>query len=162
MKKMKFAVALLLSIFTGVACNSGSNQNAANTTDTSTAASSQNAPAENGDVTKGIGKYQHVDLTHPLDQKMVTSGKGVYDLKCSSCHKLTEERLVGPGWKGVTDRRTPEWIMNFVTNTSEMLQKDTAAQNLLEVCLVQMPNQNLSETDARSVLEFMRNNDGKK
>jgi hypothetical protein len=28
--------------------------------------------------------------------------------------------------------------------------------------LVKMPNQGLTEADARSVLEFMRNNDGKK
>jgi hypothetical protein len=46
--------------------------------------------------------------------------------------------------------------MHFVTNTEEMLEKDTAAQNMLEVCLV---NQNLAETDGRPVLEFMRRND---
>ena len=92
---------------------------------------------------------------------MIAEGTKVYDVKCASCHKLTDEKLVGPGWKEVTDRRTPEWIMNFVTNTEEMIEKDTAAKNLLEVCLVQMPNQNLSEQDARSVLEFMRKNDGK-
>jgi mono/diheme cytochrome c family protein len=92
---------------------------------------------------------------------MIAEGKSIYDVKCSSCHKTTGEKLVGPGWKGVTDRRTPEWIMNFVTNTDEMIEKDTAAQNMLEVCLVKMPNQNLAEADARAVLEFMRKNDGK-
>jgi hypothetical protein len=51
--------------------------------------------------------------------------------------------------------------MNFVTNVDEMLEKDTAAQNMLEVCLVKMPNQGLSEADARAVLEYMRKNDGK-
>jgi cytochrome c551/c552 len=85
----------------------------------------------------------------------------VYDVKCASCHKLSDEKLVGPGWKNVTDRRTPEWIMNFVTNTEEMIAKDTAAQNMLEVCLVKMPNQSLAETEARDVLEYMRKNDGK-
>jgi mono/diheme cytochrome c family protein len=110
---------------------------------------------------KGIGPHQHIELTHPLDEKMVAGGKSIYDVKCSSCHKTTGEKLVGPGWKGVTDRRTPEWIMNFVTNTEEMMEKDTAAQNMLEVCLVKMPNQNLSEADARSVIEFMRKNDNK-
>jgi mono/diheme cytochrome c family protein len=110
---------------------------------------------------KGIGKYQNVELTHPLDEQMVAAGKGVYEVKCQSCHKLTDERLVGPGWKGVTDRRTPEWIMNFVTNPDEMIDKDTAAQKMLEECLVRMPNQNLSDQDARSVLEYMRKNDGK-
>jgi hypothetical protein len=28
----------------------------------------------------------------------------------------------------VTDRRTPEWIMNWITNTKVMLDKDLAAQ----------------------------------
>ncbi len=92
---------------------------------------------------------------------MVAEGKNVYDVKCASCHKLGDEKLVGPGWKGVTDRRTPEWIMNFVTNTEEMIAKDTAAQNMLEVCLVKMPNQSLAEPEARGVLEYMRKNDGK-
>lgn len=109
----------------------------------------------------GKGKFTNVTLTHPLDQKMIAGGKSIYDVKCGSCHKLTGEKLVGPGWKGVTDRRRPEWIMNFVTNTEEMIDKDPQAQALLEVCMVRMPNQNLSDEDARNVLEFMRSNDNK-
>lgn len=113
------------------------------------------------DYSKGKGKFSEVKLTHPLDPKMIANGKPVYDVKCGACHKLTDEKLVGPGWKGVTDRRTPEWIMNFVTNTDEMIDKDPAAQALLDKCMVRMPNQHLSDDDARSVLEFMRSNDGK-
>jgi cytochrome c551/c552 len=110
---------------------------------------------------KGIGKFKNVELTHPLDEKMVATGQNIYNVKCQSCHKLTNEKLVGPGWKGVTDRRSPEWIMNFVTNVDEMIEKDTAAQKMLEQCLVRMPNQSLSDEDARAVLEHMRKNDGK-
>jgi cytochrome c551/c552 len=111
---------------------------------------------------RGVGKFTDVKLDPKLDQKMATEGNGIYDLKCSSCHKLTGEKLVGPGWSGVTTRRKPEWIMNFATNTDEMLNKDAEAQALLEVCMVRMPNQNLSDDDARKVLEFMRKNDGVK
>jgi len=60
-----------------------------------------------------------------------------------------------------TQRRQPEWIMNFVTNTYENLDRNATAQMLLEECMVRMPNQNLSDDDARHVLEFMRNNDAK-
>lgn len=154
---------ILLSILAGavlfaVACNSSSDKGKESTSSDSNTTSATTTDANNP---KGIGPHQNVQLTHPLDEKMIAEGQNVYNLKCSSCHKLTDEKLVGPGWKGVTDRRTPEWIMNFVTNTEEMLEKDTAAQNLLEVCLVKMPNQNLQEADARGILEFMRKNDGK-
>jgi hypothetical protein len=32
----------------------------------------------------------------------------------------------------------------------------------LEICMVRMPNQNLSDEDTRAILEFMRQNDGVK
>ena len=92
----------------------------------------------------------------------MTEGKSIYDLKCQSCHKLTDEKLVGPGWKGVTQRRKPEWILNMITNVDMMLEQDPQAQKLLEECLVRMPNQNLTKEEARKVLEFQRNNDGEK
>lgn len=101
-------------------------------------------------------------ITSPLDQKMVAEGKASYELKCQSCHRLTEEKLVGPGWKDVTKRRTPVWILNMATNVDVMLDNDPEAQKLLELCLVRMPNQNIQLDEARKVLEFMRNNDGEK
>ena len=93
---------------------------------------------------------------------MADNGFKVYSVKCQSCHKLTEEKLVGPGWKGVTSRHSAEWIMNFITNTDDMLNKDPKAQAQLEICLVRMPNQNLSDADARALYEFQRKNDGVK
>lgn len=107
-------------------------------------------------------KESDITLTTPLDQAMVTTGKGMYELKCQSCHKLTEEKLVGPGWKNVTKRRQPLWIMNMITNVDMMLETDAEAQKLLELCMVRMPNQNITKDDARQVLEFMRSNDGEK
>ena len=159
-RKYLLAIVLSVSMAAFVACNSGSNNKGSATSDTTENNAGSSAATE-GSNPKGIGPHTNVELTHPLDEKMIAEGKSIYDVKCSSCHKTTGEKLVGPGWKGVTDRRTPEWIMNFVTNTDEMIEKDTAAQNMLEVCLVKMPNQNLAEADARAVLEFMRKNDGK-
>jgi len=155
-KNILFSI-LLAVIGLVLACNSNDKSNSTASGDNA-AASTATADANNP---KGVGPHQNVQLTHPLDEKMIAEGQNTYNVKCGSCHKLTNEKLVGPGWKGVTDRRTPEWIMNFVTNTEEMLEKDTAAQNMLEVCLVKMPDQNLAENDARAILEFMRKNDGK-
>lgn len=152
------AAALILA-----ACGGGSDKKASDESASSTPAADNSMVADKPAEAdpKGIGKFRDVQLTHPLDEAMVSKGKAVSELKCTSCHRLTEEKLVGPGWKGVTDRRTPEWIMNFITNVDEMLNKDAEAQAMLEVCMVRMPNQNLSDEDARAVLEFMRKNDGK-
>ena len=114
------------------------------------------------DDSKGLGKFTDVVVGATLDLAMSEAGTKVYELKCSPCHKLTDEKLVGPGWKDVTSRRKAEWVMNFSTNPDEMIDKDPAAQAMYEECLVRMPNQNLSDDDARAVYEFMRKNDGVK
>jgi len=107
-------------------------------------------------------KASDVTLSNPLNAEWVSTGKATYELKCQSCHRLTEEKLVGPGWKNVTQRRKPEWILNMITNVDMMLEKDPEAQKLLELCMVRMPMQNLKLEEARKVLEFMRSNDGEK
>jgi mono/diheme cytochrome c family protein len=154
MKKILVIAALLGLTY---ACSNGSSEKKETTSGDQTAAA-----VDSGSSPEGVGKFKHVDLSPTLDKKLADGGKAIYDMKCSACHKLTGEKLVGPGWKGVTERRKPEWIMNFVTNTDEMLNRDTAAQAMLEICMVKMPNQNLSDEDARKVLEFMRENDGVK
>lgn len=108
---------------------------------------------------KGVGEIKNVELTDPLEESMVKKGKAIYDMKCSACHKLTDQRVVGPGFQGVTNRRRPEWIMNMITNVDVMLDEDPTAQALLEECLTRMPNQNVSIGDARDILEFLRSND---
>jgi cytochrome c551/c552 len=149
----KFLVIIALMSLTYSCSNSSSEKKESSSGD-------QAAPVDAGSSPEGVGKFKHIDLAATLDKKMADGGKSIYDMKCSGCHKLTGEKLVGPGWKGVTQRRKPEWIMNFVTNTEEMLNKDTSAQAMLEICMVKMPNQNLSDEDARKMLEFMRENDG--
>ncbi len=114
------------------------------------------------DPERGEGKFTKVDVSPTLDEKMAGSGQKVYEVKCNSCHKLTDEKLVGPGWKDVTQRHKAEWIMNFVTNPDVMLDKDPKAQAQLEICLVRMPNQNINDEEARTLYEFMRKNDGVK
>lgn len=124
--------------------------------------SGKNAVAAVTDPAKGIGQVTHVTLESPLDQERIKRGLAIYEMKCSACHRTDETRVVGPGWKDITKRRKPEWIMNMVTNVDVMLDKDPEAQKLLELCLMRMPNQNVSIGDARDILEYMRKNDGEK
>jgi cytochrome c551/c552 len=160
MKKLIVTGAILLIATIIYSCG-GSNSGSG-----STAPADSKETTSNGnpsyDPHRGEGKFNKVDVTPNLNAAMADNGEKVYTVKCQGCHKLTEEKLVGPGWKGVTSRHAAEWIMNFITNTDEMLNKDPKAQAQLEICLVRMPNQNLSDEDARAIYEFQRKNDGVK
>ena len=129
----------------------------------SASAESESTSSGDYDPKRGLGKYDesNVDVSK-FDATMAAEGKKIAEVKCTSCHKPTEEKLVGPGWKGVTTRQTPYWIMNFISNPDPMISVDPELQKQLEICLVRMPNQGLNDTEARQILEYMREIDGAK
>lgn len=155
--KTLFPVIILLALLS--ACSNGKpkDENAETSNDEEIAS----APTK-ADDGKGLGEIKEVSLNTPLEQERIGRGQAIYEMKCQACHKLDDQRVVGPGWKGVTQRRKPEWIMNMITNVEVMLDQDAEAQKLLELCLTRMPNQNVSVGDSRDILEFMRHNDGEK
>ncbi len=120
---------------------------------------SKSADVSTYDPHRGEGKFSDYEAG-AFNATLASQGKAVYEAKCQSCHKLSDERLVGPGWKGITERRTPSWILNFITNPDPMIDKDPQLQAQLEICMVRMPNQNLSDEEAKNLFEYMRQNDG--
>jgi cytochrome c551/c552 len=158
-RRFLFVVSVFIS-FLIIRC--GSDKQKENQNDKTSSTNKDTVVISQGANSKGIGRFKEVKLTHPLDEGMIAKAEPIYSAKCIACHKLTDEKLVGPGWKAITDRREPEWIMNFITNTQVMLDKDLAAQSDLVTCVVRMPNQDLTDEQARQMLEFMRKNDGKK
>jgi len=103
---------------------------------------------------KGIGPITSVTLGE-IDQKMADEGKAVFLAKCSACHKISK-RVVGPALVGVTTRRSPEWIMNMILNPEKMVAENPIAKKLLAEYVAPMANQNLTEAEARLILEYFR------
>lgn len=115
---------------------------------------------KNQNNNKGIGQIKEVKLD-PVDAAQAEKGKTLFELKCVACHKF-DMKLIGPPLKGVTLRRTPEWIMNMMLNPVEMTESDTIAKSVFEVLKVQMVTQDLTQDDVRSILEYLRQMDGMK
>jgi len=153
----RLATLFLVSLFV-IACGKKENSGG----DFSKPSASETKTASSYDPQRGEGKFENMELPATLDQEMASLGEKAAGTKCLSCHKLTDERLVGPGWQGVTAKHKPEWIMNFITNPDPMIDQDPELQAQLEICLVRMPNQSVSDDEARQILEFMRKNDGVK
>lgn len=134
------------------ACGGNQQQNSDSESSTNIAAS---AIEDDG---KGIGKFTAVELG-PIDNEMAKRGEAIFVSKCAACHKTTADKVVGPGLKGITEIRKPEWIMNMITNPEEMTKKDPTAKALFEEHLIQMTFQNVSDEDTRDILEYLRQND---
>lgn len=107
----------------------------------------------------GVGAFTSFEVPETIDTVLVSKGKLLYTEKCAVCHKLNDEVMTGPGWKEITDRRTAVWLMNYLTNTDEMLDTDPSLKELIIQYKTRMTNLNLSGEEARAILEFMREND---
>lgn len=106
----------------------------------------------------GVGPVKTIQFEKEIDQKMVKKGKSLFKRVCVQCHKI-DKKDKGIQLLAITKRRKPEWIMNMILNPIEMAKKDPTAKILLEKLTIQMPNQKFSEAEARSILEFFRDND---
>ncbi len=104
----------------------------------------------------GVGPISAFTLPADVDQELAAKGQEVYEAKCTACHKA-EKKFIGPAPKGILEKRTPAWVMNMILNPEEMVQKDPMAKQLLiDFNGSPMANQNLTEDEARSVLEYFR------
>jgi mono/diheme cytochrome c family protein len=105
---------------------------------------------------KGVGPITSLVLPDEIDQAMVDHGLEVYEAKCTACHRI-DKRFIGPSPKGIFERRSPEWVMNMILDPEKMVAEDPDAKALLiEYNGSPMANQNLTEEDARAVLEYFR------
>ena len=153
---MVLAGSAILAFGLVVACGGGKTADTGQKTE-------EPAPVADAGGEHGVGPAANMEWKDgPLDPAKAAKGQQVYDVKCAACHSLGDNRVVGPGWKGITSRRTPQWAVNMMTNTEEMLDKDPVAKKQIEECMVRMPNQSLTMDDAKDVWEYMRKNDGAK
>ena len=114
-------------------------------------------PSKRIDLTnKGVGPISSITLDSEIDQAMATQGAEVYKKMCMACHR-PNKKFIGPAPQGVMERRTPEWIMNMILDPEGMVKNDPLAKELLiEFNGSPMANQNLTQEEARAVLEYFR------
>ncbi len=157
MRKLKpIALVVLTTLF--AACGGGGTEEAATmkTPDAVEAATPAEPETIDPMTSKGIGPVTSVTLSETIDQGMADEGMAIYEKNCTACHK-TDKKYIGPAPKGILERRTPEWVMNMIMNPTEMVQKDPVAKQVLaEANGAIMADQNISEEDARKILEYFR------
>ena len=87
--------------------------------------------------------------------EMAAMGEIIFSKKCLSCHSL-DVNFKGPELGDVVKRRKAEWILNMIINPEEMISKDADAKYLFLTHAVKMVLKNVSEDDAKAVLEYLK------
>jgi len=144
------AFAVMLSI---TACGGGdtSKESTSSTPPPKSMVAEEADPMEN----KGLGPIKELKL-EAVNEELAAEGLKIFGEMCSACHK-PDKKFIGPSPKGIMERRSPEWVMNMILNPEEMIANDPIAKQLLiDSNMAQMANQNLTEDQARAVLEYFR------
>ena len=152
--KLKYILAstLTVSIIAITSCGDTSKQNSSEAPPPVSMVEEALDPMEN----PGIGPIKTVVLGAEVDVDMAKEGEEYYQQLCTACHK-PDQKYIGPSPAGIMERRSPAWIMNMILNPEEMVLKDPIAKDLLiEYNGAPMANQNLTEDQARAILEYFR------
>ncbi|MCS6990685.1 MAG: cytochrome c [Chitinophagales bacterium] len=93
----------------------------------------------------------------PLNELRAERGKVIYQNKCTTCHDL-DRKIIGPPLRGVTQRRTYNWLMNMILYPDQWVKTDSIARALhKEYNYVQMiiPD-GITEDQAMAVVDYLR------
>lgn len=133
---------------------------------TETPATTEPAPAEQKTEetaaapasSDGVGSFTGQTIA-AFDESQVKKGEEAFTAKCKACHNVDAAKLVGPGLKGVTNKRSAAWVLNMMTNPVEMTEKDAEAKALFEEYKVQMAKMEIGNDEALAILNYLRKND---
>jgi mono/diheme cytochrome c family protein len=156
--RQRWALAVLVAAGAGwvAGCGGGGDGSGGSADGSSASAGATSAAGEltQEQMENGIGPITKVELG-AIDPARVTRGEEIFALKCAACHKL-DERYIGPALRDVTERRTPEFILNMMLNSWEMTQMHPTVKEMLATYYTPMPDQGLTEEDARALLDYLR------
>lgn len=86
------------------------------------------------------------------------NGKTIFNTRCAACHNVNKV-VIGPALAGVDQRRSMDWIVNFVHGSQAMVKKgDKDAVALFEKFnKVPMPDHpDLSADDIQGIVEYIK------
>lgn len=87
----------------------------------------------------------------------VEKGRAIFISRCASCHNINKT-LTGPALAGVDERRSIEWIINFVHSSQTLVKKgDKDAVTLFDKFKIPMPDHpDLTSDNIRSIVDYIK------
>ncbi len=98
------------------------------------------------------------DKKIPADEASITAGGELFVSNCKVCHSV-HEQVIGPALKNVYERRSVEWILNYVPDAQKVIDSgDEYAANLFKQFngVLMTPFPNLKEDQILDILAYIQ------
>jgi cytochrome c551/c552 len=84
-------------------------------------------------------------------------GEKLFKQNCAACHTVTDKKMVGPGLKGVTEKRSEEWLLKWTKNSGELIASgDADAKAIFDEFKIPMPPFAISDEEIKAIYAYVK------
>ena len=93
----------------------------------------------------------------PADPGVIQAGQTLFKNNCAVCHSV-HDQVVGPALKSVYERRSLEWLYEYVKSSQKVIQSgdEYAVQLYEQFNRTQMPNFDFSNDEILSIIAYVK------
>ena len=94
-----------------------------------------------------------------VDSLAVQKGEQIFKTNCVSCHSIGTNALIGPGLKGVTEKRKKDWLKKWINSSSDFIASGDADAIAIyeEYKKVAMTSFYFEDDDFESLYAYLKN-----
>ena len=92
------------------------------------------------------------------DPAIISQGESLFTNNCTSCHQVSNEVVVGPGLKGVHERRPLAWLISFIKNSQKLIQSGDkyAVELYKKYNQTMMPTHDFTDAQIGSIIAYIQ------
>ncbi|OJJ17587.1 hypothetical protein BKI52_27380 [marine bacterium AO1-C] len=105
-----------------------------------------------------VSPSEHLVLDTAIVSDTIIAGKALFENNCQQCHSAGADVVVGPGLKGILERRTMEWVVPWVQNSQRMIAGGDPYGNALynKYNKAQMQSFDLTEYEIKAIMAYIQ------
>lgn len=158
MKRTTVAVLILATALLNGAC--GKSQESTSTTPPPSS-STTTPPATSTTPPPAVTATSPLDtgpraIDQPVDEARAAEGEKLFTTKiCATCHGFGK-KITCPDMMGVPRDRSARWMQEQIMHPDVMTKNDPIAKQLMATYSIQMPNQGITEPQAKALIEYIK------
>lgn len=86
------------------------------------------------------------------------NGEALFKANCTQCHSAGDNKVIGPGLKGIDQRKDEEWLIKWIKNSQALIKSgdEYAVKIFNDYGKVVMPSQNVNDAEIKAILAYIK------